>query len=256
MDWLDCHPARLGTAETPRQSSVVLSGPKWAPSNAVLLSLVQPLYWITFYFFCIHAVRLKINYLEQGHSIWGPPRTVSLVPDAAVILCFLRARQEQDKGWLGFSIASFNSPSFSGVWKYLQPPLWEQAYLQHAYLQECATHPSYLGDSPLSQFTCSPNHRLAEVGKGPSEEPLAACIPLQVLGCWQDPLMHVALSVLRTSCDVQEARAMGLLAGVPSAHGARRQAAFPSPTKSPSWHCLCRATMKSLSAGPLNVCNQ
>lgn len=68
--------------------------------------------------------------------------------------------------------------------------------------------------------------------------------------------MHVALSVLRTSCDVQEARAMGLLAGVPSAHGARRQAAFSSPTKSPSWHCLCRATMKSLSAGPLNVCNQ
>lgn len=175
MDWLDCHPARLGTAETPRQSSVVLSGPRWAPSNAVLLSLVQPLYWITFYFFCIHAVRLKINYLEQGHSIWGPPRTVSLVPDAAVILCFLRARQEQDKGWLGFSIASFHSPSFSGVWKYLQPPLWEQAYLQHAYLQECATHPSYLGDSPLSLLA----HQITDWLR-------------LVRDLWRSPLLHAS----------------------------------------------------------------
>lgn len=38
--------------------------------------------------------------------------------------------------------------------------------------------------------------------------------------------MHVAFSVLRISCDAQAAGEMGLLAGVPSAHGARRQAVF------------------------------
>lgn len=70
-----------GTAQTPRENSV-LCGPKWSPSNAILLFPVQPLPEITFYFFCILVVRFKISYLEQGSStlarfsvFWGPLRS-------------------------------------------------------------------------------------------------------------------------------------------------------------------------------------
>jgi len=77
-------------------------------------------------------MRYEINYLEEECPICEPSRTVWLVPYPAVVLFFLRAPQEQSKGWLGsthlsleykstYSLVCDNRLRYS-MWEYASIP--------------------------------------------------------------------------------------------------------------------------------------